>query len=337
MTDHDDQRSTSRRSILGGTIGAGALGVLGTAAAGLSSAGTASAHGTITTYSTINGARTVYEVNGNLASWGYRPSFHTRLNTWLAFWNANTPSGYANASRIWGYGAHYDGRPTEAHNNGRGFDLSRIYTGSTRRFIARHDIWKNWSGSDLTTARRHYWATAASAHYHFRNVLTYLYNADHDNHIHIDNLVSGTSNSSFDSSSRAQVLHVQASCRYVWGLPTTVDGIWGSQTSSHSTRVLRAAGVTTGGIGTQSPAGSPSTGRRCARATAPRPTGLPDLVGVAPARRRPRNRWLRGRRGDRTSGRSEDVVPGVRLGRGWCPAGRPGSPRTPARAPRGCS
>ena len=40
MTDHDDQRSTSRRSILGGTIGAGALGVLGTAAAGLSSAGT---------------------------------------------------------------------------------------------------------------------------------------------------------------------------------------------------------------------------------------------------------------------------------------------------------
>ena len=132
---------------------------LGTAAAGLASAGPASAHGTITTYSTINGARTVYEVTGNLASWGYRPSFHTRLNTWLAFWNANTPSGYANASRVWGYGAHYDGRPTEAHNNGRGFDLSRIYTGSTRRFIARHDIWRNWSGSDLTTARRHYWAT----------------------------------------------------------------------------------------------------------------------------------------------------------------------------------
>ena len=28
--------------------------------------------------------------------------------------------------------------------------------------------------------------------------------------------------------------------------------MWGAQTSSHSTRVLRAGGVSTGGIGTQS-------------------------------------------------------------------------------------
>jgi hypothetical protein len=252
MSVHDEPTTTSRRTILGGAIGASALGLVGAGAAGLASAGPASAHGTITTYSTINGARTVYEVNGALTSWGYRPSFHDRLNSWLAFWNANTPSGYANASRVWSYGAHYDGRPTEAHNNGRGFDLSRIYTGSTRRFTARNDIWRNWTGSDLTTARRHYWATAASAHHHLRNVLTYLYNADHANHIHIDNLVSGTGSSSFDSSSRAQVLHVQACCRYLWGLGTAIDGVWGAQTSSHSTRVLRAAGVGTGGIGTQS-------------------------------------------------------------------------------------
>jgi hypothetical protein len=251
MSALDEQVTASRRTILGG-VGAGALGLVGAGATGLASAGPASAHGTITTYPGINGARTVYEVNGRLTSWGYRPSFHTRLNSWLAFWNANTPSGMADASRVWGYGAHYDGRPTEAHNNGRGFDLSRIYTGSTRRFIARYDIWSHWSGSDLRTARRHYWATSASAHHHFRNVLTYLYNADHHNHIHIDNLVSGTSNSSFDSSSRAQVLHVQACCRFVWGLPTTIDGVWGTQTARHSTRVLRAAGVATGGIDTQS-------------------------------------------------------------------------------------
>ena len=268
-------------------------------------------------------------MNGNLASWGYRPSFHTRLNTWLAFWNANTPSGYANASRVWGYGAHYDGRPTEAHNNGRGFDLSRIYTGSTRRFIARHDIWKNWSGSDLTTARRHYWATAASAHYHFRNVLTYLYNADHDNHIHIDNLVSGTSNSSFDSSSRAQVLHVQASCRYVWGLPTTVDGIWGSQTFEPlhpgAARRRRDDGRHRHAVAlARLQPGDDAQGLR-----------HPDLPGsltssASPRHDDARNRWLRGRRGDRTSGGSEDVVAGVRLGGDRCRAGRPGSPRRPA-------
>src|SRR6266508_2072823 len=116
------------------------------------------------------------------------------------------------------YGAHNDDRVSEAHNNGRGFDLSRIYATGTdgdlhRRFFARHDIWKDWTGDAFTEARRHYWATAASAHHHFRNVLTYLYNADHDNHIHIDNLVSGTSNSEFDTGSEAQVQHVQACCR----------------------------------------------------------------------------------------------------------------------------
>lgn len=252
MTTHDDRATTSRRTILGGALGAGALGLAGTGGALLAGAGPAAAHGTITTYSGINGARTVYEVNGALASWGYRPSFHDRLDSWLAFWNANTPSSWPDASRVWGYGAHTDHRVTEAHNNGRGFDLSRIYTGSTRRFTARYDQWRTLTGSDLALTRRRYWATSASAHHHFRNVLTYLYNSAHHNHIHIDNLVSGTGNSSFDSGSSAQVQHVQACCRYVWGLPTTIDGIWGSQTSSHSTRVLRAAGVTTGTITTQS-------------------------------------------------------------------------------------
>ena len=150
MSAHDEQATASRRSILGGAVGAGALGLVGAGAAGLASAGPASAHGTITTYAAINGARTVYEVNGALTAWGYRPSFHDRLNSWLAFWNANTPASYADASRVWGYGAHTDHRVTEAHNSGRGFDLSRIYTGSTRRFTARYDIW-----SDLVGQRPH--------------------------------------------------------------------------------------------------------------------------------------------------------------------------------------
>ena len=335
MSDHDDQRSTSRRSILGGTIGAGALGVLGTAAAGLSLGRTRIRprhdHDVLDHQWRPHGLRGDRQP-GELGLPALLPHPAEHLAGLL---ERQHPVRVRQRVAVWGYGAHYDGRPTEAHNNGRGFDLSRIYTGSTRRFIARHDIWKNWSGSDLTRARRHYWATSASAHYHFRNVLTYLYNADHDNHIHIDNLVSGTSNSSFDSSSRAQVLHVQASCRYVWGLPTTVDGIWGSQTSSHSTRVLRAAGVATA-ASAPSRAGSPSTARRCARATAPRPTGRPDSESrphddapttelVAGASSLSDDRTVRGRRG-RGAAR-----------RGWCPAGRPGSPRTPARAPRGCS
>ena len=62
MTTHDQPATADRRSILGGAIGAGALGLVGAGATGLVTAGPAAAHGTITTYSGINGARTVYEV-----------------------------------------------------------------------------------------------------------------------------------------------------------------------------------------------------------------------------------------------------------------------------------
>ncbi|WP_299441386.1 extensin family protein [uncultured Phycicoccus sp.] len=245
MTDHT---TPSRRLLLGGALATTALGGLG-----LATAGGAAAHGTLQTYSGINGARTHYEGTGSAASWAYRPSFHDRLNSWLQFWNDNTPSGWADASEVWGYGAHTDHRTSEAHNNGRGFDLSRIYTGSgpTRRFYARYDIWKDWAEDDSKrTTRRRYWATSAACHHHFRNVLTYLYNSAHWNHIHIDNLVSGSGNSTFSTSSEAQVMHVQASCKFVWGLGTTIDGVWGSQTASHSTRALRAAGVSSGSITT---------------------------------------------------------------------------------------
>jgi hypothetical protein len=235
--------------VLGGALGAAALGL-----SGIALARPAAAHGEIVSYPGISGAETVYEVTGDLAGFGYRPSFHDRLNSWLDFWEANTPDSFGVVHRVWTYGAHTDSRVSEAHNEGRGFDLSRLVTikdgVTTRRFFARRDIWMNWSDADRAAERRRYWATAASAHHHFRNVLTYEYNADHNNHIHIDNLVSGLGNSDLDTGSTAQVQHVQACCRYVWGLDTTIDGVWGSQTASHSTRVLRAAGIDSGGIAT---------------------------------------------------------------------------------------
>lgn len=248
--DQSPRHSTpTRRTLLGGALGATALGVTG-----IGLAGPAAAHGEITTYPGISGVPTVYEVSGNLASFGYRTSFHDRLNSWLDFWDANTPASFGTPHRVWTYGAHTDSRVSEAHNNGRGFDLSRIVTivngVATRRFFARRDIWMNWSDADRIAERRRYWATSASAHHHFRNVLTYEYNAAHNNHIHIDNLVSGSGNSTFSTGSDAQVQHVQACCAYVWGLGTEIDGIWGPQTASHSTRVLRAAGVASGSLTT---------------------------------------------------------------------------------------
>jgi len=228
----------SRRKMLGMVAG-GAL-VAGTA--GLLYPGTpANAHGDITSFPGVGGERTVYEISGDLADFGYRPSFHDRMGEWLDFWFVNTPANYLKPMRLWTYGVHNDSRVSEAHNQGRGFDLTRIYATNSsgdlvRRFFGRHDIWGG--DADIAETRRHYWATAASLHHHFRNVLTYLYNADHDNHIHIDNLVSGLSNSEFDTSSAAQVQSVQACCRYIWGKDTDIDGVWGPQTNNHSHDVL---------------------------------------------------------------------------------------------------
>jgi hypothetical protein len=213
----------------------------------------ASAHGTIETFSGVWGQRTVYEVTGDLTDFGYRPSFHDRMNSWLEFWYDNTPLNFLKPFRVWTLGVHNDSRVSEAHNAGRGFDLTRIYaTGSDgdlhRRFYARYDLWKDWTGDAFTNVRRQYWATAASAHHHFQHVLTYPYNADHHSHIHIDNLVSGDGNSTFHTDSEAQVLNVQACCRFVWGKSTDVDGVWGPQTRDHSTDVLRRIGQDSGTI-----------------------------------------------------------------------------------------
>ncbi|HEY6738391.1 MAG TPA: hypothetical protein VI076_06030 [Actinopolymorphaceae bacterium] len=42
--------------------------------------------------------------------------------------------------------------------------------------------------------------------------------------------------------------HVQACCRYSWGKNTEIDGVWGPQTRTHSTQVLRRIGRGSGTI-----------------------------------------------------------------------------------------
>lgn len=239
----------SRRSVLAGLATGATLGAFG-----LHTARSASAHGEIVSFPDIDGAPTVYEVSETLTSFGYRPSFHDRLGSWLQFWEANTPASFGRQFQVWSLGAHTDHRPSEAHNSGRGFDLTRIFVTDSddalvEKFNARRDIWQSWPEEDQIVQLRRYWATSAAAHHHFAHVLTYAWDpAGHNNHIHIDNLVSGSGDSTLNTGSQAQTYHVQGACRHVWGLPTTLDGIWGPETDGHSTRVLRAAGASSGSL-----------------------------------------------------------------------------------------
>ncbi|PZS26090.1 MAG: hypothetical protein DLM58_21280 [Pseudonocardiales bacterium] len=247
-----DSGGLSRRRVLQ----LAGLGAAGLAVGSLATAAPASAHGPLARHDEIWNAITHYDVTGQPSSFDYNPAFYGRLETFLAYWYANTPVIWRQPLRVWTYGAHYDGRVSEAHNYGRGFDLTRIVAmingAPTKVFDGHYDEWRSLTGAELATTRRRYWATSACAHYHFRNVLTYPYNTDHWNHIHIDNLVSGTGNSHFDTGSEAQVKHVQACCTYIWGYATAIDGVWGTQSDANSRRVLSRIGRT-GGLTSSQP------------------------------------------------------------------------------------
>ena len=95
----------------------------------------------------------------------------------------------------------------------------------------------------LEEARRDYWTLAAGLHLRFADVLTYLYNADHANHIHVDNGRSGSQPSSFRSRSRVQVQAVQALCSYRWNTPVELTGRWDAATQRASREVLDRLGI----------------------------------------------------------------------------------------------
>jgi hypothetical protein len=236
-------------------LGLMASGVAVTTAGLLLPAGTADAV-TVTRYPGVGGEPTYYEPTGARTNFSYNPTFHDQLGTWLNFWFLNTPINYQRPFHIYSYGCYVpnDPPPDDAHKFGRGFDLARIFCTDggriDRKFTARYDQWSTWGAADKALARRHYWATSASAHYYFRDVLTYLFNSAHHNHIHIDNTVTGAT-SSFDTSSKAQTQHVQACLNYIWGRSVAIDGSWGSQTQSNSTAVLRRIGRSSGTLTTK--------------------------------------------------------------------------------------
>jgi hypothetical protein len=263
--------NTSRRTLLGGLMAVSVAGAAGLAAPLSANAAEEEPIGdedvtnidpadldpalavcgaSVTAHSEIAGDDTYYEPTGAWSSFSYNSTFYNRLETWLNFWYTNTPLTWSRPLHVGSYGAYTnkgDGC-VSYHNFGRAFDLSAISgilttTGNrSKMFNARYDLWKNLTGSQLTGARRLYWATSASLHYHFKHVLTYLYNAQHHNHIHIDNAISGSGNSTFTTGASAQVQHVQACCTYIWGRPVTLDGVWGSQTSGAVSAVLSRIG-----------------------------------------------------------------------------------------------
>ncbi len=177
----------------------------------------------------LAGLDLVYEVSRRPARFWIEPAFAGRLETWLTGAAERGVRGDA----LWTYGTWTDGTGTEGgrscsswHDAGRAFDLARIRRGGTDLLSCRYDQWRSERGATLRRELRRYWTVAASLHRDFAYVLTYLYDAAHRNHIHVDNGRSGAGPSVFEPRSPSQVQAVQTICTQLWSRPVEVTGRW---------------------------------------------------------------------------------------------------------------
>ncbi|MDO5501491.1 MAG: hypothetical protein Q4F67_17620, partial [Propionibacteriaceae bacterium] len=105
---------------------------------------------------------------------------------------------------------------------------------------SREDLWA--ATQDEAEQRRGYRALEAHLHIHFAHVLTYLFDDEHRNHIHLDNGISGTGRSSFRSGSRVQVHVVQATARWLFDEPVEITGRLDASTRRAAEGVLASLG-----------------------------------------------------------------------------------------------
>jgi len=130
--------------------------------------------GFVTPYESVN------TKPGDRDTFSYNTTFYNRVETWFQFFRQNTPDAWGPPFEIWCWGVFVDKGScgTSMHKVGRAFDLSRIYatdpvTGTRHQvFNARHDIWRNWTGSDCAITHKRYGATAAGVNYHVESTLT---------------------------------------------------------------------------------------------------------------------------------------------------------------------
>lgn len=177
-----------------------------------------------------------YEVSAEPTSMRADPRFVESLQVWAADWAEL--SGLGPIRQVWSYGAYTD-KCGSWHRAGRAFDIARIVH-DDGEVSCRLDEWGPGGGRRL----RDYWRLAASLQLHFNYTLTHLYDAEHLNHIHVDNSVNGYDRPVFKPRSRVAVQLVQASLRHVHGGSVEITGDFDDQTREALKPVQRRLGIT---------------------------------------------------------------------------------------------
>lgn len=191
--------------------------------------------GELVDFDSVGGARLLYANGGDPTTMKAEPAFLAQLNAWAADWAEL--SGLGAITSVTSYGAYVD-KCNSYHQIGQAFDITHVQH-EQGEISLRYDAWAPGSKAQL----RNYWRLAASIHLHFAYTLAYPYNAAHHNHIHFDNMVSGSGASEFQERSKAQVHMVQHGVRHVFGHNVDPTGEYDGPTREAVRAVQKANGL----------------------------------------------------------------------------------------------
>ena len=181
-----------------------------------------------TTRSTIGGYPIKYEGSGgctvsNTNAYAFHDTFVGKLDKWMG--NVDHFAGiYGGLSPSWighmGTYRAFSGNPSW-HYRARAWDISSItWTNGTTL-----DMCNGAHASSSLTTRRRYLAVEALLRRHFRTVLNGYYNADHENHFHVDN---GCQVEPLRKTLRSHTLFIQLVANNFMSRSINVDGTWGT-------------------------------------------------------------------------------------------------------------
>ena len=189
----------------------------------------------------VGRAAYAYEITGRPATYYVTDAFGARLDRWLALHERHVGQV---PDEIRSYGAWVRGAATSWHSSGEAIDLARLRARGRDLVSLRYDQWRDAPAPELQRRLRLYWRTAAGLHHEFADVLTYLFDGEHANHIHVDIGRFGPEQPRLIRRSHAQVQAVQAMCRHVWGrTDVEITGELDDTTREAASRVLETAGA----------------------------------------------------------------------------------------------
>ncbi len=188
----------------------------------------------------VGAAVHAYEVTGREARYFVTPDVASRLESWLALHRQHV--GH-DPDEIRTFGAWVRGSSTSWHSSGQAIDIARLRGGGADLVSLRHDQWRDEPTGALNRRLALYWRTAAGLHHEFADVLTYLFDDAHANHIHVDVGRFGPERPRLIRRSRVQAQAVQAMCRHVWGrTDVEITGVYDDATRDATTRILEQVG-----------------------------------------------------------------------------------------------